>query len=123
MHRIANDPGALVPVEAEASAQPVADRAADYQPDAGASPDITDALGAALEDQLSEQAEENLGRASTAGPTDADQRDAEDQRRGAHIAQAFHVLVPGADYVVFGQGFSGRAETSLGHAKLRNRRC
>ncbi len=76
--------------------------AADDQADARASPDDADAVGSAMEDDFAEQAEENLRRAAAGGPADGHQRDAEDQRRGAHVAQPFDVFVPGAHDVVFG---------------------
>ena len=54
----------------------------------GASPDGADARGAAIEDHFAEDAEQNLRGAAARGPADGDHADAEDQRRGAHVAQA-----------------------------------
>ena len=52
---VADDNGALVSVKAEGAAQPVADRPADDQSDARAAPDVSDAFGAAIENQLAEE--------------------------------------------------------------------
>ena len=60
--------------------------------------------GAAMEDLLAEEREENLRRAAAHGPADRDHRDAHHQRDGAHVGEPFAVLVPGPD----GSG-SGRA--------------
>ena len=43
---------------------------------------------------FAEQAEQNLRRAAAGRPSDRHQADPQNQRRGAHVAQAFGVLVP-----------------------------
>src|SRR5581483_10283790 len=83
MDDVADRDGALVTSEADSLAQPIGEAAADEEADAGRSPDDADALGAAVEDDLAEDAEQNLRRAAAGGPADTDQADAEDQRHGA----------------------------------------
>src|SRR5207253_1448416 len=62
VHYVADNHAALIRGEAERAAEVMSQRAADHQADAGAYPDIADPLGAAIEYQLSEQAEQNLRR-------------------------------------------------------------
>src|SRR5215472_1946748 len=73
-----------------------------------------------MEDQLSEKAEENLCGAASRGPADPEQRDAEDQRRGAHVAESFDVFVPGAGDIALGEGFALRAKITFFHMEARN---
>ena len=89
---------------------------------------IADARGPAVEYDLAEQAEQDLRRAAAGGPADADQRDAENQRIGAHVAQAFHIFVPGPHHFGFGQRVflarkarrSARRSREMHHAENKN---
>src|SRR4051794_32796245 len=101
MNDITDDDGNLVCLKIQRAAQPVANNAADNQSDTGAAPDISNSLGATIEYQLAEEAEQNLRRATAGRPSDAQQRDPEDQGRGSHVAQALHVFVPRPRHVAF----------------------
>src|SRR5439155_4354901 len=70
VHNITDNHAALISVKAERPPQPVPQGAAEHQSDAGASPNVPDPFSAAFEDQLAEQAEEDLGRAATRSPPD-----------------------------------------------------
>src|ERR1700743_1142029 len=82
------------------------DRAED-QPAACRSPHGADADRSALKNDVAKQIEQYLGSASAGGPTNADESDAEDERGGAHVAQAFHVFVPWAHDGGFGERLAG----------------
>src|SRR5208283_5709046 len=63
------------------------------QAHAGAAPDLADAGRAAVEDDLAEEAEQDLSRAPAGGPTDADQGQCEQQRDAADVAQTVDVIL------------------------------
>src|SRR6185437_7248921 len=58
----------------------MADRAADQQADSRKAPDGSNASGTAMENEIAEEAEENLRRSATARPPDGDEPDAKDAR-------------------------------------------
>ena len=91
----------------------LASSAAADQPDAGATPDDADAAASAMEDLFAKQAEENLRRSAAGGPSDGDQADAQNERRGSHVAQAFDVFVPRPRDFVFGEHRAFGAEASV----------
>src|SRR5579863_4025659 len=95
--------GALIRAEADAITQPVREPATHQQAHPGAAPYLANASGSAVEHDLTEKAEQDLRRSAAGGPAHADERDAEYQRVGAHVSQAFHVLVPWADDFRFGK--------------------
>ena len=72
---VADADGALVSFERNALAEPVRERSANEQANAGRSPQITDARRPAIENQLAEQAEQDLRRAASGRPSHRHQRD------------------------------------------------
>ena len=76
--------------------------------------------------RLNTSSPNRLNRICAAPPPEAhpiaDQRDPEDQRRSAHVAQAFGVFVPRTHHFVFGQRGSFRPEVPALHAQPRNAR-
>src|SRR5579862_1557753 len=100
---VAHHHRALIAIEAQMLAHPVPYNPADQQSDARATPDDADARRSTVKNDLAEQAEQDLRRATAGGPADADQGDAEDQRMRAHVAQPFVVFMPGPHDVGFGE--------------------
>src|SRR5260370_31383322 len=56
-----------------------------------------------MKHQLAKQTEQNLRRAASRSPTNRQQRDPEYQRRTAHVAQPFRILMPRPGHFVLGQ--------------------
>ena len=81
------------------------------QADSGATPDGAETGRAAIENQLAEDREQDLRRPAASGPADVDQRESENQRSGAHIAQPLLVLVPRPHHLGFGERAARRARS------------
>ena len=113
--------GPFVLRERDALAHPVRNCAADEQADAGESPDDSDAQRPGVEDFFAKEAEQDLGRAASAGPPDAQHRDAEDERCRAHVGDAFAILRQ-ATLPVLSPGFSsdGHGLESAWASQLRD---
>ncbi len=117
MDHVADADGAFVSAERNPFAEPMRECAASEQSDAGRGPQIADARGSAIEHQLAKKAEQDLRRAASRSPSHPDQCDPQDQRRCAHVAQAFGVFVPGPHHFVFGRApFAARGSRRLPRA-------
>ena len=64
--------------------------------------------------------EQDLRRAAAGGPADVDQGESQNQRHGAHVAQALHVLVPRPHHLGFGERAARRAEAAARQKQPRD---
>ena len=92
----------------------MAHQSADQQADTGAAPYDAYAGRSAVEHNFAEKAKQDLCRTAAAGPSDADQGDAEDERMRAHVAETFGVFMPGPDHMTLRNRAAVGPETAPG---------
>src|SRR5664280_1331929 len=120
MHHVTDRNRAFVIGEAETPPDGMSERTAAQQADPGEAPDGAETGGAAIENQLAEDREQDLRRPAAGGPADVDQSESENERGGAHIPQALDVFVPWPHHLGFGERAARRAEAAARQKQPRN---
>ena len=87
--------------------------AAEEQTHPGGAPDHADAGGTAGENDLAEEAEQDLRRPAAGRPADVQQRDAQHERLSAQVTQPVAVFAPRFGDILLGQGLALGTEVTL----------